>query len=141
MRKAISWLIGGSTAVAAAVSLLAAPTPASAGGVNPDTLGGQGWTCLDVVHAVHCIPPGLGAKVFTGQAAAFSVLVFDTRDPKDPDAALLGTEFNIRADLFRAGRPCPTDSTPSGEPGHYTYLPDIGVPLDYYACHRFDSPL
>ena len=141
MRKTLTWLIGGSTAVAATVSLLAAPSLASAGGVNPDTLARQGWSCADVVHAVHCIPPGVAAKVFSGQAEAFTVLVFDTRDPKDGDAALLGTEFNIRADLFRAGRPCPTDPTPSGEPGHYTYLPDIGVPLDYYGCHRFDSPL
>jgi hypothetical protein len=141
MRKAITWLLGGSTALAAAGSLMAAPSPASAGGVSPDTLGRHGWTCVDVVHAVHCIPPGLGPKVFSGQAEAFAVLVFATRNPTDEDAALLGTEFNIRSDLFREGRPCPTDSSTSGEPGHYTYLPDIGVPLDYYACHRFDSPL
>ena len=141
MRKPITWLIGGSTAVAASVSLMAAPSFASASGVNPGTLGQHGWSCADVVHAVHCIPPGLGAKAFGGQAEAFTVLVFDTRDPKDQDAALLGTEFNIRGDLFRAGRPCPTDPTSSGEAGHYTYLPDIGVPLDYYGCHRFDSEL
>jgi hypothetical protein len=135
MRKPITWLMGASTAAAATVSLMATPTPASAGGVNPATLGRQGWSCADVVHAVHCVPPGVTAKVFSGQAEAFTVLVFDTRDPQDDDAALLGTETNIRADLFRAGRPCPTDG------GTYTYLPDIGVPLDYYGCHRFDSPL
>jgi hypothetical protein len=135
MRKAITWLIGTSTAAAATISFMAAPTLASAGGVNPATLGRHGWSCADVVHAVHCIPPGVTAKVFSGQAEAFTVLVFDTRDPQDDDAALLGTEFNIRGDLFRSGRPCPTDG------GGYTYLPDIGVPLDYYGCHRFDSPL
>jgi hypothetical protein len=137
MRTVTNWLIGTSTAAAAAATLLAGASaaPASAGGVNPATLARQGWSCADVVHAVHCIPPGVTAKVFSGQAEAFSVLVFDTRDPQDGDAALLGTEFNIRGDLFRAGRPCPTDG------GQYTYLPDIGVPLDYYGCHRFDSPL
>jgi hypothetical protein len=141
MRKAITWLIGGSTAAAAAVSLMAAPSLASASGVNPGTLGQHRWSCVDVEHAVHCIPPGVAPKVFSGQAEAFAVLVFDTHDPQDDDATLLGTEFNIRSDLFREGRPCPTDPSTSGEPGHYTYLPDIGVPLDYYACHRFDSPL
>jgi len=127
--------MGASTAAAAAVSLMAAPSLASASGLNPAALGRQGWSCLDAVHAVHCIPPGVAPKVFSGNAEAFTVLVFDTRNPQDGDAALLGTEFNIRADLFRAGRPCPTDG------GEYTYLPDIGVPLDYYGCHRFDSPL
>jgi hypothetical protein len=141
MRKIITWLIGGSTALAGTVTLMAGPTPASAGGVSPGSLGPEHWLCLDAVHAVHCIPPGLKAKVLNGQAEAFTVLVFDTRDPADEDAALLGTEFNIRSDLFREGRPCPTDPTSGGEPGHYTYLPDIGVPLDYYGCHRFDSPL
>ena len=141
MRKALTWLIGAGAASATAVALLTAPSSASGTGVNPGRLAGRGWTCLDVVHAVHCVPPGVAAKVFSGQAEAFTALVFDTRDPGDPDAVLLGTEFNIRGDLFRPGRPCPTDPTPSGAPGHYTYLPDIGVPLDYYACHRFDSPL
>ena len=141
MRTPITWLVGGSTAVAAALLLAAAPTLASPRGVNPGTLGRQGWTCIDVVHAVHCVAPGLGPKVFSGKATAFTALVFDTHDPGDDDAELLGTEFNIRSDLFRPGRPCPTDPTPSGEPGGYTYLPSIGVPLDYYACHRFDSPL
>jgi hypothetical protein len=84
---------------------------------------------------VHCIPPGVAGKI--GTTPALPVLVFDTRDPQDPNAPLLGTEFNIRGDLFREGRPCPTDP-PSGE---YTYLPDLGPLPDYYACHRFDSPL
>jgi hypothetical protein len=115
MRKIITALIGGGTAVVSAVTLTAAPSSASEG-VNPKTLSDAGWSCQDVVHAVHC----------------------DTRDPADPNAPLLGTEFNIRGDLFPPeGRPCPTDP-PSGE---YTYLPNIGVPIDYYACHRFDSPL
>ena len=135
MRTVTNWLIATSSAAAAAVTLLAGPSAASATGVNPVALGRQGWTCLDAVHAVHCIPPGVAPKVFSGEAEAFTVLVFDTRDPQDSEATLLGTEFNIRSDLFRPGRPCPTDG------GQYTYLPDIGVPLDYYGCHRLDSPL
>jgi hypothetical protein len=135
MRKIITALISGGTAVVAAVTLTAAPSSASEG-VNPKTLSDAGWSCQDVVHAVHCVPPGVAGKI--GTTPAFPVLVFDTRDPADPNAPLLGTEFNIRGDLFPPeGRPCPTDP-PSGE---YTYLPDIGVPIDYYACHRFDSPL
>ncbi len=136
MRKIITWLIGGSAAVVAAVILMATPSSASASGLSPGALGDQGWLCVDAVHAVHCIPPGLKANVFNQQAEAFTALVFDTRDPADRDAPFLGTEFNIRADLFH-GQPCPTDP-PTGQ---YTYLPDINVPIDYYACHRFDSPL
>jgi hypothetical protein len=134
MRKIITWLLAGGTAVVATVGLMTAPSSASESGVNPKRLSDAGWACLDVVHAVHCIPPGVAGKI--GTTPALPVLVFDTRDPQDPNAPLLGTEFNIRSDLFH-DQPCPTDP-PSQE---YTYLPDIGVPLDYYACHRFDSPL
>ena len=134
MRKIITALIGGGTAVVAAVTLTAAPSSASEG-VNPKTLSDAGWSCQDVVHAVHCVPPGVAGKI--GTTPAFPVLVFDTRDPADPNAPLLGTEFNIRGDLFQ-GQPCPTD--PQSQ--KYTYLPDLSPLLpDYYACHRFDSPL
>jgi hypothetical protein len=137
MRKIITWLIAGGAAVVATVGLMAAPSSASPGGLSPGALSEHGWGCADVVHAVHCIPPGLVAKVFSGQPPpAFTVLVFDTRDATDTDAPFLGTEHNIRADLFH-GQPCPTDP-PSFQ---YTFLPDIGVPLNYYGCHRFDSPL
>jgi hypothetical protein len=137
MRKIITWLIAGGAAVVATVGLMAAPSSASPGGLNPGALSEHGWGCADVVHAVHCIPPGLVAKVFSPQPPpTFVVLVFDTRDATDTDAPFLGTEHNIRADLFH-GQPCPTDP-PSFQ---YTFLPDIGVPLNYYGCHRFDSPL
>jgi hypothetical protein len=141
MRKIITALIGGGTAVVATLTLTAAPLSASPGSPNPDTLIDHGWRCDDVVHAVHCIPPALVAKVFSDPPQpppAFFVLVFDNQT-----SAFLGTEFNIRADLFH-GQPCPTDPTPTGEPGQYTYLPDLGFPaaiFPYYACHRFDSPL
>ncbi|MGI8797193.1 MAG: hypothetical protein ACR2IR_11535 [Acidimicrobiia bacterium] len=110
--------------------------PWAANGVSPAALDAVGWDCLYVVHAVHCAGPGVLASVTSGDAETFTVLVFDTTDPASTDAPFLGTEFNIRADLFQ-GQPCPTDP-PSRQ---YTYLPDIGVPFEYYGCHRFDSPL
>jgi hypothetical protein len=135
MRKIITALISGGAAVVAAVALTAAPSSASERGVNPKTLSDAGWACQYLVHAVHCIPPGVAGKI--GTTPALPVLVFDTTDPQDPNAPLLGTEFNIRGDLFQ-GQPCPTDA-PSQK---YTYLPDLSPLLpDYYACHRFDSPL
>ena len=116
----------------------AAVNPWAVNGVSPASLHAAEWDCLDVVHAVHCAAPGVFASVTSGTAETFSVLVFDTRDPASADAPFLGTEFNIRADLFE-GQPCPTDP-PSRQ---YTYLGPGGldIGLDYYACHRFDSPL
>ena len=108
----------------------------SAGGVSPATLTRAHWDCSFVVHAVHCLRPGAFDAIGAGTAVTFSVLVFDTEDPTSTNAPLLGTEFNIRADHFH-GQACPTDP-PSFQ---YTYLPTIGVPIDFYACHRFDSPL
>jgi hypothetical protein len=137
MRKIITALIGGATAAVAVVTLMAAPSSAVENGVDLTLLSDRGWLCLNVVHAVHCVAPGVVEKI--GTTPAFTALVFDTMDPQDSNAALLGTEFNIRADLFRLGRPCPTDPTPSGDPGQYTYLPDLGLPFNYYACHRFDT--
>lgn len=103
---------------------------------SPAALHAEGWDCLYVVHAVHCAEPGALATITSGTAEKFTVLVFDTMDPESSDAPFLGKEVNIRADLFQ-GQPCPTDP-PSRQ---YTYLPDIGVPFEYYGCHRFDSPL
>jgi hypothetical protein len=94
------------------------------------------WDCLFVVHAVHCLRPGGLEAATAGSVTSFTALVFDTRDPDARSAPLLGTEFNIRSDVFN-DQPCPTDP-PSRQ---YTYLPDIGVPIEYFACHRFDSPL
>jgi hypothetical protein len=137
MRKIITTLLGGVTAVVATVTLTAAPSSASESGVNPRTLSDAGWTCLWLVHATHCTPPGITP---TSLPPTLPVLVFDApqTDPLDPNAPFLGTEFNIRGDLYH-GQPCTTD--PPGQ--NYTYLPDLGFPsfFDYYACHRFNSPL
>lgn len=133
LRKIITALIGGGTAVLATLTLTAAPLSASPGGPDPVALGDHGWGCIDAVHAVHCAPPGIAPKI--GTAPAIPVLVFDTRNPPT-SGPFLGTEFNIAPAQFH-GQPCPTDP-PSQQ---YTFLPDIGFPLPYYACHRFDSPL
>jgi hypothetical protein len=103
---------------------------------NPAALVAEGWDCLYVVHAVHCVAPGELPTATAGTAEEFTVLVFDTMDPASSDARFLGEEVNIRADLFE-GQPCP-DDPPNRE---YTYLPDLGLPLEYYGCHKFDSPL
>lgn len=117
---------------------LADPSPWTLNGMSPATLGQADWDCLFVVHAVHCAPPGGLVSIATKTAETLTVLVFDTTDPGAEDARYLGTEVNIRADLFH-GQPCPTD--PPSE--QYTYLGPGGLNLgfDYYACHRFDSPL
>ena len=103
---------------------------------NPAGLTAEGWECVYVVHAVHCLEPGVLPTVASATAEEFTVLVFDTMDPTSSDAPYLGEEVNVRADLFE-GQPCP-DDPPSRQ---YTYLPDIGVPFEYYGCHKFDSPL
>jgi len=116
-------------------------SPALATGVSPAQLTAAGWTCLvppDTIpgEVVHCAPPGQLAGLVAGTAQAVRFDVFDTTDPSATQASFLGTEMVIRADLFH-GQPCPTDP-PSRE---WTYLPDIGLPFDYYGCHRLDSPL
>jgi hypothetical protein len=110
--------------------------PWDANGLSPAALHAAGWDCLYAVHAVHCVAPGELPSVTAGTAEEFTVLVFDTMDPESSEAPFLGEEVNIRADLFE-GQPCPTD--PPSEV--YTYLPDLGLPLEYYGCHKFDSPL
>jgi hypothetical protein len=109
---------------------LVSANPWAVNGLSPETLP-EGWTCDFVVHAVHCLPPGAFEGIVTGTAETANALVFDA-----DSARFLGTELNIRGDVFK-GQPCPTDP-PSRE---YTHFSAIGLPFDYYACHRFDSPL
>lgn len=109
--------------------------PAAAGGNNPAQLGEVAdWDCLYVLGAVHCAPPGGLARVLDGSAEKMTFLVFATTDPADDDAGFLGTELIVRNDLFN-GQPCPTDP-PSGQ---YTHLLSL-IGLNYWACHRYDSP-
>jgi hypothetical protein len=123
-------IIPGLLAVAlAAVALAASASPA--GAVTQSQLG-KGWTCiapLPVTDEPHCIRTADFIGMIGGQAETTTFLVFDL------DGKFLGTEFNLRGDIYRKGEPpCPTDP-PTYE---YTSLfPVFG--LDYYACHRFDS--
>jgi hypothetical protein len=112
-----------------AAAAVAAATAPPAQGVSQSQLENAGWDCPFVLGAIHCAPPGGLARVLSGEAETMSFLVFRTSDGQ-----YLGTEHIVRADLFQ-GQPCPTDP-PSRQ---YTHLlPLIG--LDYYACHRYDSP-
>lgn len=123
-------MISGLLAVALTGVALAA-TASPAGAVTQSKLEKAGWTCvapLPVTDEQHCARPGGLARLFSGQAKTMTLLVFDASGKE-----FLGTEFNIRGDLFH-GQPCPTDP-PSYE---YTYLGPI-FGLDYWACHRFDS--
>jgi hypothetical protein len=115
----------------AAAALIA--SAGSAGAVNTNTLEKAGWTCITappVTDELHCARPGGLERLFTGEAKTLTFLVFDASGEE-----FLGTEFNIRGDLFHnPDRPCPTDP-PTYK---YTYLGPI-FGLDYWACHRFDS--
>jgi hypothetical protein len=116
----------------------AAAGGAQSGGVSPAKLTNAGWDCVNGPRPfnprVHCLRPGVLARVLAGEAETASILTFDTEDPAATDAVFLGTERMIRADLYH-GQPCPTDP-PSLT---YSYLgPLLG--WNYYICHTFDSP-
>jgi hypothetical protein len=103
----------------------------SAGAVTQSKLEKAGWVCvapLPVTDEQHCARPGGFERFVSGEAKTMTFLVFDASG-----SDYLGTEFNIRGDIFH-GQPCPTDP-PTYE---YTYLGPI-FGLDYWACHRFDS--
>jgi hypothetical protein len=121
---------------AAAALALPAAASSTAGGLSPVQLKNSGWTCFNVVASVgplgvHCAPPGQPFPP-TGQPHIQLLYFFNTTDPNSDVPDFTGTETLIRADLYQ-GEPCPTEPGPNGG---YTYLPDIGLPLDYYACHR-----
>ena len=115
--------------LAAAAALLATAVPASA--VTSSELQRAGWDCiapLPVTDELHCSRPGGLVRMFTGEARTLPMLVFDSSGE-----AFLGTELNVRGDLFH-GQPCPKDPPTYA----YTYLEPI-FGIDYWACHRFDS--
>jgi hypothetical protein len=80
---------------------------------------------------VHCAQPGQPWPP-TGQPHIQLLYFFNTTDVNSTVPDFTGTETLIRVDLYQ-GQPCPTEPGPNGG---YTYLPDIGIPLDYYGCHR-----
>jgi hypothetical protein len=115
------------SALLAGMILLSLAAPAGAARINPVSLTNAGWSCAPILGAVHCFPPGQSATTATITAVVFAGL-----DPSNANAAFLGNEHLIRADLY-AGQPCPTDP-----PGEYTDLrPIAGLP--YFACHTYDS--
>jgi hypothetical protein len=122
--------------VAAAALVLPATASGTPGGLSPKQLSDSGWTCFDVVSpvvgplGVHCAPPGQPFPP-AGQPH-IQLLYFNTSDAASSEPSFAGVETLIRADLYH-GQPCPTEPGPNGG---YTYLPDIGLPLDYYGCHR-----
>jgi hypothetical protein len=123
--------------LAGAALVLPATAASASGGLSPKQLSDAGWTCFNVVSpvvgtlGVHCAPPGQSLPP-TGQPYIQLLYFFHTTDPSSDEPDFSGTESLIRADLYR-GQPCPTEPGPGGG---YTYLPDIGLQLDYYACHR-----
>lgn len=123
--------------LAAAALALPATASSTSGGLSPKQLSDAGWTCFNVVTpvvgtlGVHCAPPGQPFPP-TGQPHIQLLYFFNTTDPNSAVPDFTGTETLIRADLYR-GEPCPTEPGPNGG---YTYLPTIGIPLNYYACHR-----
>ena len=123
--------------VAAAVFALPVTASGQSGGLSAAQLSTNGWTCFNVVSpvvgplGVHCAQPGVSFPP-TGQPVIQLLYFFNTTDPNSDVPDFTGVETLIRADLYR-GQPCPTEPGPNGG---YTYLPDIGLPLNYYGCHR-----
>jgi hypothetical protein len=119
----------------AAVALAGSAAPARA--ATAPQLEKAGWTCIPplITDELHCFSPRGFDRLIRGEAKVVKALVFDPRGQE-----FLGTEINVRNDVFLHGqdRPCPTEDS-----GEYTYLYPIylqfGLELDYWACHRFDS--
>jgi hypothetical protein len=107
------------------------------GGLSAGQLNDAGWTCFNVETpivgplGVHCAPPGQPFPP-VGQPHIQLLYFFHTTDPTSRVPDYTCTETLIRQDLYH-GQPCPTMPAPDGG---YTYLPDIGIPLPYYGCHR-----
>jgi hypothetical protein len=117
--------------LAAAALAISAGTAGAVGDGKPDK---ANWVCIPappVTDELHCAHPGGLERFLSLEAKTMTLRVFDATGE-----VYLGTEFNIRGDLFHnPDRPCPTDP-PTYK---YTYLGDIFPGLDYWACHRFDS--
>lgn len=125
--------------VSAAILLVAGATPAVAG-PNPDRLADAGWTCFEHLEAWHC-----GTNVddlFAGEEPeTVRLLTWGLDDEGEPDE-FWGMELLVH-DAVYAGQPCPQDPLQvlgDGTAGDYIDVADLGIPLPYVVCHRFDSP-
>jgi hypothetical protein len=120
--------------IAAVTLALPVAAASQSGGLSPKQLNDHGWTCFNVdvppspPLGVHCAAPGQEWPP-TGPTVQL-LYFFNTTDPASDVPDFTGTETLIRADIFN-GQPCPTE--PSGQ---FTFLPTIGIPLNYYGCHR-----
>jgi len=90
-----------------------------------------GWDCnppVLIFGYYHCAPPGKPSvlDIVTGQTSAPSIelRVFNQ------DGSFAGIESLLRADLYR-GQPCPEDNL--------TEWGLLDLPVDYRACHHFDT--
>lgn len=128
MIRRISLAIG---LVLAAVALAGIAQGANGRGGTMAQAQAAGWDCspqILIVGYYHCAPPGKASvlDIVTGQASPPSVelRVFN------PDGSFAGIESLQRADLY-AGQPCPQDNLAKWGL--------LDLPVDYYACHRFDA--
>lgn len=117
----------------AALSVAMIAAPAAGRGPDPDRLAQAGWFCFGhEAPATHCLPDG--DAVFSGEAASSLIMTWGTATGE-----FWGTELLIHEDLYK-GQPCPQDLV-DGVPSTYIHLTDLGLPLPYFVCHHFESPL
>ena len=122
------------------VLLSAAAAMPAAAGPPPDALEDAGWTCFEHLDAWHCGPDV--DELFAGaEPNTVTMLTWGLDDEGEPDQ-FWGMELLVHDDVY-AGQPCPQDPLSvlgDGTPGAYVDVADLGVPMPYVVCHRFDSP-
>lgn len=125
--------------VSAAVLIVAGATPALAG-PEPDRPARAGWTCFEHLEAWHC-GPKVDELLAGDEPSTVTMLTWGLDDQGEPDE-FWGTELLVH-DAVYAGQPCPQDPLRilgDGSPGAYIDVAELGVPMPYVVCHRFDSP-
>ncbi len=117
-------------ALLAAGALAVAGIAYSAGGDMNQAESAE-WDCnpkVLIIGYYHCAPPGKASvlDIVTGNKSPSSVefRVFH------PSGEFAGMESLLRADLYR-GQPCPQDGLAAWGL--------LDLPVDYYACHRFET--
>jgi hypothetical protein len=124
MRRFITFIVP----LVAAALLVPLTAAGGKGGLSPQQLNDQGWTCFDVPGlGVHCAAPGQEWPP-TGPTAQL-LYFFNTTDPTSSVPDFSGTETLLRADKYH-GQPCPTAAS-----GEYNFLGSLAGTA-YWACHR-----
>lgn len=119
--------------VTTAALLLGLVLAAGARGPDPERLEDAGWFCFG--HggpATHCLPDG--DSVFAGEANSSLIMTWG-----NDTGEFWGTELLVHEDLYN-GQPCPQDLV-EGEPTSYIHVTELGLPLPYFVCHHFESPV